>query len=780
MAAALQPVAVHAQSTIAGDQVFEAKCVRCHGDHGQGSEKNPKQLAGDLSVTQLAAVIFETMPEDDPGTLDTEEADAIAAYIHDAFYSPIARARNRPARIDLSRLTVRQYRQSVADLIGGFTGVGKWDEDRGLMGEYFASREPGGDKQRKERRTDAVVDFDFGTEAPVPDIGEPRRYSIRWSGSLLAPDTGDYEFIIRTDHAARLWINDNDTPLIDAWVKSGDDTEYTAKRYLVGGRVYGVRLEFTKAKQGVDDSDKEKDKDKEKPPSAPASVALWWRRPQSAPEVLPARFLSPADAPEAFVSTSPFPPDDRSLGWERGAAVSKEWDEATTNAAIEALGYITDHINRLARTKDDAKDRSAKLRAFCINFAERAFREPLDDALEHKYVDDQFDSAEDSDAALRRVVLMVLKSPRFLFRDLEEVPAFATAARLSFGLWNSLPDNDLLKAARLGKLETESQVRHQAEWMLRDGRAKAKLADFLLTWLHLDAGADLTKDPKTFPEFDDTAIGDVRTSLEMFLDEVLSSDGADYRRLLLDDEVYLNERLARIYGVPWDEKSRDFRKVRLNDGERAGVLTHPYVMARYAYSSESSPIHRGVFLARGVLGRTLRPPPNAFVPLEPDLHPDMTTRERVALQTQAVECMSCHGIINPLGFTLEHFDAVGRYRETDRGKQIDPTATYEAPDGATVTLHGARELAEYLAGSEDCHEAFVEQLFHHLVQQPVAAYGPDTLEKLNRSFAEHDYNIRQLAAEIMVATAMVRRETNEAAASHSQDASPAALSRSPE
>jgi hypothetical protein len=250
---------------------------------------------------------------------------------------------------------------------------------------------------------------------------------------------------------------------------------------------------------------------------------------------------------------------------------------------------------------------------------------------------------------------------------------------------------------------------------------------------------------------------------------VLSSPAADYRRLLLDDEVYLNSRLAKMYGVESSD-SEGFRKLRLDAGHRAGVLTHPYVMARFAYGSESSPIHRGVFLARGVLGRTLQPPPDAFVPLPPDLHPDLTTRERVTLQTQTTECMSCHQIINPLGFALEQFDAVGRYREQDRGKPVDATVEYESPAGELVRLNGARELAEYLAGSEESQAAFVEQLFHHLVQQPVAAYGPKTLEQLVKQFATDDYNIRKLAAEIVVATALVPRQTEESTAPRSDEA----------
>ena len=149
-------------------------------------------------------------------------------------------------------------------------------------------------------------------------------------------------------------------------------------------------------------------------------------------------------------------------------------------------------------------------------------------------------------------------------------------------------------------------------------------------------------------------------------------------------------------------------------------------MASFAYTATSSPIHRGVFIARSVLGRVLRPPPEAVAPLAADLHPDLTTRQRVTLQTKPESCQSCHGMINPLGFTLEHFDAVGRYRKEEKGRPIDATGSYETRAGEVVKFEGVRELAAFLAGSEETHTAFVQQLFHHLVKQPVRAYrSPD-------------------------------------------------------
>ncbi len=128
---------------VGGQRVYEEQCARCHGKAGEGSEDYPRALAGDKSVKQLAKLIAKTMPEDDPGTCTGDSADAVASYIYDAFYSKTAQERNRPARVELARLTVRQYRNAVADLIGSFRETGTWGDARGLGGEYFKTRQDG-------------------------------------------------------------------------------------------------------------------------------------------------------------------------------------------------------------------------------------------------------------------------------------------------------------------------------------------------------------------------------------------------------------------------------------------------------------------------------------------------------------------------------------------------------------------------------------------------------------------------------------------------------------
>lgn len=732
-----------------GPAIYRNQCASCHGVSGEGNSKEyPHPLAGDRSVPQLAKLIAKTMPSDDPGSLSASDSERVAAYIFETFYSPAAQGRIKPLRRDLSRLTVRQHRNAAADLIASLRPAPPpIGTDRGLKAEYYKTRRFR-QEDRVLQRVDPLVAFDFADKSPIGDDAkiDPHEFAIRWDGSVLAPETGEYEFIVRTDHAMKLWVNDPNRPLIDALVKSGNDTEYRGSIFLLGGRSYDLKLDFIKANQGVDDSKKAKQR-----PPAKASIALLWKVPGGPVEAIPARCLAPVRGPQVFALATPFPPDDRSLGFERGSSISKAWDGATTDAAIEVVNDVMAHIKEFSGAGDNDPERGKKYRGLARKLAEKAFRRPLTSESEASYVNHQFERVGDPDLALKRSLLLILKSPRFLYREVGDGAAdpFDAASRLSFALWDSPPDAPLLEAAAKGQLATRDQVGRQAERMASDPRAKAKLRGFLLGWLRVDPAPDVAKDPQRFPEFTPEVLADLRTSLELLLDEVVWSDASDYRELLTADFVHLNGRLAKIYGVSLPPDA-PFTKVTPEPRDRAGVLTHPYLMSAFAYTGTTSPIHRGVFLSRSLLGRALRPPPEAVAPLAPDLHPSLTTRERTNIQTSPAACMTCHGMVNPLGFALEHFDAIGRYRTEERGRPIDASGSYQTRSDGTATFAGARDLALFLASSEESHDAFIRGLFHHMVKQPIGAYPPKTLPELRAQFAKNGYHMRKLMIEIAV------------------------------
>jgi hypothetical protein len=722
-----------------GRDIYRQQCAKCHGKIGEGVKgKYDDALRGDWSIEKLTRYIDKYMPEDAPEKCTGENAFLVAGYVNDAFYSPAARARNKPPRVELVRLTNRQYANTVADLLKSF---GRKDDapgsERGLRGVYRESRRDSGDRKTIER-VDRKVDFDFLAEGQEPAAGLTNEFSVNWRGSVIAGETGDYEFILKTPNGARLWVNDEDTPLIDAGVASGKSDEYKASLRLLGGRAYPLRLDWFKA-----------------PKDKVACIALEWKPPHSAQAPLPARCLTPSHVAPTLVVTTPFPPDDSSMGYERGVAVSKAWDEAATQAAVEIGNHIVRHLDRLTETKAGATNRAAKAQAFCEEFVAVAFRRPLAAEQKRVFISSQFKRAPRTEEAVKRVVLLTLKSPRFLYLGLEgsKPDDFEVAARLSFGLWDSLPDRELTAAAAQGALHTPESVSGQARRMLADARTRAKMQYFLHQWLQIGHIESLAKDDKLYPDFTPEIITDLRTSLNLFLDDVVWSPSSDYRRLLLEDDLFVNNRLATFYGIKTNAED-DFVKVSIEPKQRAGVVTHPYLLAAFSYPRSTSPIHRGVFLTRNIIGRALKPPPMAVAFKEADFSPEMTMREKVAELTRDQACQGCHSVINPLGFSLEHFDAVGRLRTRDGNRPIDAVSEYTTDDGDKVRLTGARDVAQFALSSEHAQDGFIEQLFHQVVKQPVLAYGSGVLDRLRESFVKSGFNIQQLLVDITIVSAL--------------------------
>jgi hypothetical protein len=677
------------------------------------------------------------MPDDDPKKCIGDEAQRVARYIFDAFYSLDAQFRNKPPRIELARLTNRQYLHSVADLIGSFTGQSEFGQAGGLKAGYYNSRNHSRNKHSLER-TDATVDFQYGGGTPAPDNKEYKaeEFSMRWSGSVFAEETGDHEFIVTSENGVRLWVNDMNLKLIEGWVSSGELRELTHTIRLIGGRAYPLRLDFFKYK------------------SRSASVKLEWHPPHRARQVIPARSLSPASTRSTFVMRQPFPPDDSSAGYERGSAVSKRWDEAATFAAIETANWVAEHLDQLASTSITDKDRLPKTRAFSHQFAKRAFRRPLDAEQQRFFIDSRFAGRKPITDSVKEVVLLTLKSPRFLYPDLGQADDYSVATRLALGLWDSMPDDELLRAAAAGRLNTPDEARQQALRMLRDPRSRAKLRDTFHHWLGIHHAEEIAKDTEQYPNYDKSLEADLRTSLNIFLDNIVwRTAGADFRKLLNSRHLPFNERLARFYGAQRVKHHGEFGPS-FFDHERAGLLTHPYLLALYSYHNTTSPIHRGVFITRHVLGRSLKPPSEAVVFKDEAFAPDMTMREKVTQLTKADACMTCHGIINPLGFALEQFDGIGRLRDTEKGRPINTISDYLSADGSAVRLTSAGDLARHATESPSAQNGFIEMLFNQVAKQPVRAYGSGVLNRLRGDFAASGFNVQFLLAEAAVINAL--------------------------
>ncbi|HEY2342139.1 MAG TPA: DUF1592 domain-containing protein, partial [Chthoniobacteraceae bacterium] len=463
--------------------------------------------------------------------------------------------------------------------------------------------------------------------------------------------------------------------------------------------------------------------------------------------------LTTHSVPPTMVVSTAFPPDDRSIGYERGVSVSKEWDEATTEAAIAVAEYVDENLADLTGSKLDAPNRVEKLKEFSRRFMEAAFRRPL--AEEYRLlIDKHFEAAKSPEIAVKRAVLFTLKSPRFLypeFRDEHPPDDYDAASRLALELWDSIPDRRLLDAAASGKLHTRDEIAAQASRMLGDMRTKAKLDGFIHHWLEFERADSASKDPQAFPEFDAAVLADLRTSLKLFVDGIIWSEKSDYRELLEANYLYLNDRLGKLYGK--EGLGEDFVRVDFDPKERSGVITHPFLLAAFSYSKSTSPIHRGVFLTRNIIGMRLKPPPMAQTFEEAKFDPTLTMREKVTELTKNKNCMGCHSTINPLGFTLENYDAIGRWRTEDNRKPVNAVSDLSTDDGETLHLTGARDLAKFAVENPNGQRSFIHNLFHHTVKQAVGAYGPDELENLRQFFVHSDFSVQKLLVEMSTVAA---------------------------
>ncbi len=786
-----------------GRTIYRESCEDCHGSVGQGEVgAYEKELTGDLSVKQLARLIAQTMPEDDPGSCVGDDALAVAQYIHHEFYSEAAQVRDRPPQLTLTRLTAEQTRQSLADLYASFEWTYHPNGKQGLTAEYFKVANLSAENKVLQR-IDPVVDFDFGRASPGLEMPLDD-FAIHWYGGLKPDVSGRYEIVIHSTCAFDFHLGRYDRILIDNHVQSGDHTEFRQEIFLTSGRAYPVQLTFIQRKRKTE--------------LPPAKISVAWVPPGGTEQIIPPSNWVPDHVPHTFSLQTLLPPDDRSYGYPRGIGVDRQWDESLSAAITEFSQAVASELWPDYQKKHAASGVKGRdlLSRFLRELLSVAFRHELTDDVAAILVDKQLESEADDRQAIQRVLLLGLKSPRFLYPyvDLQRTQSERVGTRMALTLLDSLPvDDQLRKAIQSGELTTEEQIRSMATYLLEDYRARAKLRSMLAQWLNIEQPVELRKQTEQFAGFDSVLVSDLRSSLDAFLNEVVWSDASDYRQFFAANWGYTSPRIEKFYGSAWspfepfpiepgshplaaeseiqpgapteqsgegsgangdgaptgDDPKPDAAEVATTpiqpavfvgfqrtgeDSRRHGILTHPYMMSRLAYHDATSPIHRGVFLIRYVLGRILQPPQDAFTPLSPDLHPNLTTRQRIELQTGSENCQTCHSRINGLGYSLEHWDAVGRFKETDRNQPVDASGSYVNRDGDEIQFKDIGQLADYLASSRDACEAFVRRAFHHFVQQPPAAYGEDTLEKLTDRFVDNDYNVRKLVVEIAVIAAL--------------------------
>ncbi len=322
----------------------------------------------------------------------------------------------------------------------------------------------------------------------------------------------------------------------------------------------------------------------------------------------------------------------------------------------------------------------------------RAFRRPVHSSDLEKRMEFYHAGRQESDfeGGIKRALESILVSPEFLFRierDIQDLKPGAIyqitdielASRLSFFIWSSIPDEELLDLAIANRLSRPETITAQVNRMLRDPRAQSLVNNFASQWLHLRNLDSVTPDLRLYPDFDHNLRNAFREETEIFIKSILEEDRS-VLDLLHADYTYLNERLAHHYDIPGVFGSR-FRRVALDPRHnRGGILRQGSILTVTSYATRTSPVIRGNWVLENILG-TLAPPPPPDVPALEDNKVDasLPMRQRLAAHRANPACASCHNLMDPVGFALENFDAVGRWREFENGAPIDVSGGL--PDG---------------------------------------------------------------------------------------------------
>ena len=354
------------------------------------------------------------------------------------------------------------------------------------------------------------------------------------------------------------------------------------------------------------------------------------------------------------------------------------------------------------------------------------------------------------DAGIQLALERVLVDPDFLLRVYRDPPASSdnparlrdveVASRLSFFLWSSVPDERLLDLAERGRLTTPPILEREVRRMLADPRAATALVDgFAAQWLNLRRVGEVVVDPDRYPTYDESLLQAFQMETELFVGSTLREDRS-VRDLLEANYTFVNERLARHYGIPGIYGSR-FRRVTLpNLQERGGLLGHGSLLATTSYPDRTSPVLRGKFLLNNILGLPAPPPPPGvdtnLAEGKPDARP-MTIRERLELHRSSPTCASCHSVIDPLGFALENFDAIGGWRSVDEsGRPVDASAT--TLGGSTVTgMTGLRSLL--LEEREQFPRMVTEKLLAYGLGRRLEYFDRPAVRTIVRDAAADDY-----------------------------------------
>lgn len=407
-------------------------------------------------------------------------------------------------------------------------------------------------------------------------------------------------------------------------------------------------------------------------------------------------------------------------------------------------------------------DEEASARSILANLARRAYRRPVDDEDLQSLLDFYRQSRADGgfEAGIEAALSSLLIKPQFLFRIERDPPDVSPgtayrisdvelASRLSFFLWSSLPDDELLDLAAGGKLSQPAVLEQQVRRMLADARSQSLVSNFASQWLYLRNLAAATPDMRLYPDFDDNLRQALRRETEMSFESVLRED-RNVLALIKADYTHLDERLAKHYGIPHVYGSR-FRRVVLDEAsQRGGLLRQGSILTVTSYATRTSPVIRGHWVLQNLVGAAPPPPPPDVPALEDNTVSSLLSiREKLKQHRDDPACASCHHQMDPVGFSLENFDAIGRWRKTDAGQSIDVTG--ELLDGRE--FDGVTGLEQALLKRPELFvRTLAEKLLTFGLGRGVEHYDAPAIRKIVREARDDNYRFSRLILGIVSST----------------------------
>ena len=409
-------------------------------------------------------------------------------------------------------------------------------------------------------------------------------------------------------------------------------------------------------------------------------------------------------------------------------------------------------------------------RGVARTLARDAYRRPPTDA-ELDVLVDVYDLARNNDlnhmAALGLMLKAVLVSPQFLFITPAGEPEskdaivllddFQLASRLSYLLWSAPPDAELAALADKDELHKPEVLRTQVERLLKDARSRALFDGFGAQWLRVNELDGQVFDPKTFPQMTPALRTAMMDEARLFFESIVS-ENQGVVRFVSSDYTFVNEPLAKVYGLEQSVRGPKMRRVKLTNPNRGGILSMPATLATTSFPNRTSPVLRGVWVLERILGERVPPPPADIPELEEQDHKKvegLTLRQRTELHQSEATCRNCHKILDPIGFGLENFDAIGRWREkNDQGLAIDSAG--KLPDGKEFSTPA--ELKRLLAKREtDLARNLTERLMAYALGRQLKGYDDIVIDQLMVKIAADNYRMRTIITEVITSYLFTHR-----------------------